>query len=321
MNPFVQYRLPPEQQAQRARAGRLAWISIGLLTSAAIFLAFAVGRSQSMKTAWISDILSIVPPIAYLVAMKFELRQPTERFPYGYARALSVSFLVTAGMLSLFGITLLTDALIKLVRAERPPIGTVVLFGHQIWAGWTMIAALAYSLMCGMLVGRLKQPVAEALQDRALAAEAKMNEDEWSSEGAAIVGLLLVGFGFWWADAAAAALISINIVRDAWDSIQKVIADLMDEAPNVLAENHLEDLPARVRAAAERYDWVSQAAVRLREHGRLITGDVFVVPRDGRDLPARVERAAEELATIDWRLHGLSVMPVTALEGPAPHPG
>jgi divalent metal cation (Fe/Co/Zn/Cd) transporter len=318
VNPYPSYQFPPEQAAQRDRARRLAWFSIWLLASAALLMAFAVGQSQSMKTAWISDVLSIVPPIAYLVAMRFELRTPSERFPYGYTRALSVSFLVTAASLSLFGLMLFGDAVLKLVRAERPPIGTVVLFGHQIWAGWTMVSALAYSLACGMLIGRLKLPVAEALQDRALAAEAKMNHDEWNSEGAAILGILLVGFGFWWADSLAAAIISINIIRDAWDSVQKVIADLMDEAPNVLDRNRLEDLPQRVRAAAERYDWVQQAAVRLREHGRLITGDVFVVTRDATDLPERIERAAQELATLDWRLHGLTMMPVRALEPAAP---
>jgi len=263
-----------------------------------------------------------VPPIALLLAMRVELHPPTARFPYGYTRAISISFLATAGVLSLFGLTLFIDAALKLVRGERPPIGTVVILGRQVWAGWTMIAALAYSLGCGYLIGRLKLPVAHTLQDRALAADAKMNHDEWMSEGAAIVGLLLVGFGFWWADAASAAIISINIMRDAWETIQQVIADLMDEAPNVLDRHELEDLPERLRLAAKGYDWVSEAAVRLREHGHLITGDVFVVPTEERDLPARVERASRELATIDWRLHALTVMPVATLERTAPiHPG
>lgn len=149
-----------------------------------------------------------------------------------------------------------------------------------------------------------------------------MNHDEWMSEGAAIVGLVLVGFGVWWGDAAAAALICIQIMRDAWTTTQQVIADLMDEAPNILEQHELEELPQRVREAAKRYDWVTEAAVRLREHGRLITGDVFVVPREDVDLAARVERAAGELTRVDWRLHALTVMPVSSLEHTTPpHPG
>jgi len=314
MNPFPVYGFPPDKWQQRERARKLSWLSIGLLSSAAVLMAFTVGQSQSMKTAWISDVLSIVPPVALLAAMRFELRAPTERFPYGYTRAISISFLITAGVLTLFGVTLLTDAAMKLVRGERPPIGTVVLFGRQIWSGWLMIAALAYSLSCGLVIGRLKQPVAYALLDRALSADAKMNADEWMSEGVAILGLLLVGYGWWWGDAVSAAIISVNIIRDGWDSVQRVLADLMDEAPNVLEEQRLEDLPQRVCAAAKAYDWVRDAAVRLREHGRLITGEVFVVPGDEANLVERIERASRELATIDWRLHALTVMPVTSLD-------
>jgi len=322
MNPFAPPILDADKARDREHARRLSWLTIWLLTSAGTLMALTAGQSQTMKTAWITDFLSIVPPVALLAAMRIELRPPTERFPYGYTRAISISFLVTAGVLALFGITLFLDAALKLVRGDRPPIGTVVLFGHQIWAGWTMIAVLAYSLSCGLLVGRLKLPVAHRLQDRALAADAKMNHDEWMSEGAAIVGLGLVAFGFWWGDAGSAAIISLNIMRDAWTTTQQVIADLMDEAPNILDRPELEDLPRRVREAAVRYEWVSDAAVRLREHGRLITGDVFVVARDTTDLPARIERASRELATIDWRLHGLTVMPLASLEGnPPARPG
>src|SRR5207237_5537028 len=102
------------------------------------------------------------------------------------------------------------------------------------------------------------------------------NRNEWMSEGAGIAGLLLVAFGFWWGDAVAAALISLQIVHEGWHHLRQVIGDLMDEAPSQLGKHDLEDLPARVRAAAEAIDWVQEAAVRLREHGHVITGEVFV---------------------------------------------
>ena len=148
-SPSVQ--LPDEQRQLLNRSRKLAWLSIGLLTSAAGFMALTLGQSQAMKTAWISDLLSLIPPIALLVAMRFELRSPTLQFPFGYSRAISVSFLATSSVLTLFGFTLFIDAAMKLVAGERPPIGTLVVAGHQIWAGWLMIAALAYSL-AGLLM-------------------------------------------------------------------------------------------------------------------------------------------------------------------------
>jgi cation diffusion facilitator family transporter len=313
-SPSVQ--LPDEQRQLLDRSRKLAWLSIGLLTSAAGFMALTLGQSQAMKTAWISDLLSLIPPIALLVAMRFELRSPTVQFPFGYSRAISVSFLATSSVLTLFGFMLFIDAAMKLVAGERPPIGTLVVAGHQIWAGWLMIAALAYSLACGFVIGKLKEPVAAKLHDKALHAEAQMNRDEWMSEGAAIAGLLLVAFGRWWGDAVSAALISLLIIRDGWSSVKEVIRDLMDEAPTTLGEQGLDELPAKVSQAAERMEWVARAQVRLREHGRMITGDVLVVPRDDADLTRRIARAAEELTALDWRLHALVVMPVAALDPP-----
>jgi divalent metal cation (Fe/Co/Zn/Cd) transporter len=137
------FELPEEQQQQHRRAKRLAWLSIVLLTSAGVLLFLTLGQSEAMKTAWVSDILSIIPPIALLMATRFELRPPSKRFPFGYLRAISVAFLVTASVLSVIGLYLLFDALMKLLKQDRPPIGTMVLFGHQFWAGWAMIAALA----------------------------------------------------------------------------------------------------------------------------------------------------------------------------------
>src|SRR5438270_2687847 len=121
------FEYPEEQQRLRQRAKTLSWLSIVLLLSAGTLLFFALGQSEAMKTAWVSDILTAIPPAALLVAMKFELRPPTNRFPYGYTRSISVAFLVTSGMLSLIGLYLLFESLMKLIMQQRPPIGTMEL--------------------------------------------------------------------------------------------------------------------------------------------------------------------------------------------------
>src|SRR5438105_2113962 len=139
------FEFPPEQAHLRDRARRYAWRSIVLVILSGIVLFITTGRSQTMKTAWITDVLSIVPS----------------------------------------------------------------------------------------------------------------------------AGLLLVGLGMWWADAAAAAIISLQIVHEGWQSLLQVVGDLMDEAPTKLGTHDLEELPGRVKAAIERLEWVREAAVRLREHGHL----------------------------------------------------
>src|SRR4051794_1877170 len=125
------FEFPDEQKKMRERATRIAWASIMSLTIAAIVLAVTLGQSQAMKTAWISDILSIIPPIALLVGLKFELREPSKRFPFGYFRSISVAFLVTASVLTIIGAYLLFDSASKLLKQERPAIGTMDVFGHR----------------------------------------------------------------------------------------------------------------------------------------------------------------------------------------------
>lgn len=312
------FEYPEEQQRLRQRAKTLSWLSIVLLLSAGTFLFFALGQSEAMKTAWVSDILTAIPPMALLGAMHFELRDRSARFPYGFTRSISVAFLVTSGVLSLVGLYLLYDSVSKLLTQQRPPIGLTVMFGHQFWAGWLMIVALAYSLACGLLLGLLKKPVAARLHDKALRAEATMNRDEWMSEGAAILGILLVGFGHWWGDAAAAAFISLEIVHDGWMNMRLVLGDLMDETPTQMGKKDLEDITDKVRARIEQMQNISRAGVRLREHGRALTGEIFVVPRDDADVLQLVSSVADEAENVDWRLHDIAVMPVRQLDEVTP---
>jgi len=316
------FSFPPDKREAREKLRKLSWLSVASLMIAAVVVGLTVGQSQAMKTAWISDILTAVPPMALLVSLRYELREPSERFPEGYARAISVAFLVTACVLSMIGLYLLFDSVMKLLHRQHPPIGTIVLFGHQLWLGWVMIAALVFSAVVGYTLGKLKTPVAEELHSKALRAEADMNRAEWMSEGAAVVGILLVAFGLWWGDAAAAAFISIEIVRDGWKNIRQVIGDMMDESPTQLGERKLEPLPRRLRDEVRQLPWVKDAAARLREHGHTVTGEVFVVPRHNAlgadELLEETERTAAQLQRIDWRLHGLMVVPVRALEKTSP---
>ena len=314
MNFGRRFHFPHKRWEQRKQAKKLAWISIAVLLSTAVMMYITLGQSEAMKTAWFEDLLGLVPPIVLLIALRIEIKAPNPRFPFGYFRIVSIAFLVTAAVLTLTGLWLLYDSVMNLLKAERPPIGTMTLFGHQFWLGWAMIAALAYSIAVVVLLGIRKRPVAEELHDKALDADADMNKADWMSEGAAIVGILLVGLGYWWGDAAAAGFISLNIVRDGVRNLREVVADLMDETPTELGGVDPEDLPLRLARAAEERDWVAKAAVRLREQGHVLNGDVFVVPRADAVRVEQIEEMSTSLAKLDWRIYNLTVMPVSALE-------
>ena len=54
--------------------------------------------------------------------------------------------------------------------------------------------------------------------------------------------------------------------------------------------------------------------MRLREHGHVITGEIFVVARANTELTTAIADAVQTLQAVDWRLHDLTIMPVRSVE-------
>jgi cation diffusion facilitator family transporter len=313
------HELPPDRHQQLVKAVRLEWLSILYLLSAIVVLYFTLGSSQAMKATWIEDILGLTPPIAFLVASRVRNRKPDDRFPYGYHRATSIAYLCSAVALLALGAFILYDSVAKLVRFEHPPIDLVKPFGDRpIWLGWLMLAALAYSAVPQVLLGRRKEPLAKALHDKVLFADAEMNRADWMTGAAAMLGVIGIGLGLWWADAVAASVISLDITRDGYKNLRIAVGDLMDKAPTVVDASRADPLPQRIKNELLLLDWVKDAEVRLREGGHVFVGEAFVVPVDDEDLLGRVERANRHLLDLDWRLHELVIAPVPEIERPEP---
>ena len=179
------HELPPDKHRLLVKAVRLEWFSIGYLLSAIVLLYLTLGSSQAMKAAWVEDILGLLPPAAFLVASRVRRRPPDDRFPYGYHRVTSIAFLTASLALLALGGFILYDSLSKLARFEHPPIDLVKPVGDEpVWLGWLMLAALAYSAVPQVVLGRLKQPLARELHDKVLFADAEMNRADRLEEPA-----------------------------------------------------------------------------------------------------------------------------------------
>lgn len=304
------WELPPEKAKIMAKAVRLEWLTLAYLTSAVFFIYLTLGSSQAMKTAWFEDMLSLIPSAVFLVAARIRHRPPNERYPYGYHRVVTIAFLAAALALFLMGAFLLYDAISALLAFEHPTIGTVVVAGRQVWLGWLMIPALLWSAIPAMILGRAKLPLANALHDKVLHADAAMNKADWLTALAAIVGVLGIGFGLWWADATAAAIISIDILKDGFVHLRAVISDLLDSRPTSVDHSTVEGLPTRVRNKLLELPWVADADVRMRENGHVFFGEAFVVPEGDPDVTRKIEEAADDLFAVDWRLQDMVIMPV-----------
>jgi cation diffusion facilitator family transporter len=304
------FELPPELEKKNRRAIRLEWATIGWMSSIIAVMYMTMGGSQAMRAALLEDLLSLVPPIAFLVASRFRSREPSQAFPYGQHRSITIAFLAASIALLSLGSLALFESATKLIRQEHPSIGLIEVFGRDVWLGWLMLGALAYSAIPPVILGRMKLPLARDLHDKALHADADMNKADWLTALAGIAGVVGVAVGWWWADAAAALVISFEIVRDGVKNLKRAVEDLMDHEPRTV-DGKKHDLPDRLRKRIEAEEWVSRAEVRLREEGHVFSGELFVEPRPGTpDLLAKIERLTDEAHAFDWRMYDVVVMPL-----------
>lgn len=310
--------LPPDLEAVHRRAVRLEWLTIAYLLTAIAAIYFTLGSSQAMRGAWIEDMLSLAPPIAFLVAARIRYKPPDEHYPYGYHRALEIAYLAGSLALLAMGLFLVADSALKLLAGDHPPIGMVELFDWQVWLGWLMIAALLWSSIPTLILGRIKKRLAAQLHDKVLHADAQMNKADWMTGGAAIVGVVGIGFGLWWMDAAAAIVIGADIAHDGVKYTRAAAKDILDSRPRRHDEQDVHPLVGEVRDAVAALDWVDHAAVRTRELGHLIGVEVLAVPRDEVDLLGRVEDAVTRIAALDWKLQDVVVAVVREVEGTPP---
>jgi cation diffusion facilitator family transporter len=315
MKVYSRFELPPDKAALHRRAIRLEWWTIAFFAAAVALLAVTLGQSQAMKAAWIEDMLGLVPPAAFLIAARYRKRAPDARFPYGYHRSVSVAFLAGAVALLGLGAYVVYDSLVRLIARERPPIGLIEIFGHRFWLGWLMIVVLLVTMVPAILLGRVKQRIARELHDKVLFADAEMNRADWLTAGAAILGILGIGAGLWWADAVAALIIGGDIVRDGVRTTRTAVANLMDSRPDVVDGSRVHPLPHEVVMAVRDLEWIADAWLRVREEGHVFAGELIVVPRPDTDrLVQRLEALQEFVRAYDWRMHDLVVAPVSRIE-------
>lgn len=314
--------LPAEQRTALRRAIRLEWVTLTYTASAVVVVYLALGNSQAMKASWVEDLTSLVPPAAFLVAVRISNRPPSRNWPYGRRRVIGVAHLVAGTALVLVGVSLIYDSASSLLSARHPTIGTVELLGHDVWQGWMMIAALSYTGVPPVVLGRLKLRLARTLEDKVLLADAEMNKADWLTAGAAIVGVLGIGAGVWWADSVAALLISGSILNDGRRNMLGAIRDLMDRRATAFDESGPDPLIRRIEASVAELAWAEAAESRVRDLGGFLHVEVFVVPTKDVATVAQVDTARALVMALHWTIQDVVVMPVAQLagEGKSQHP-
>jgi cation diffusion facilitator family transporter len=304
--------IPRKHEAEQAlrRAQLLAWLTFAYNFTAVGMLFLVMGGSQALKTEMVGEVLSFIPPALFLIGDRIGRREPDRTYPFGYERAVSAGYVGSAVALLGVGAWLLFDGAMKLIMQEHPTIGGLPMFGHVVWTGWLAFGVLLWSAIPAFFLGRAKRRAAEVLHDKTLAADAEINAADWQSASAAMLGMAGVALGLWWADSAAAVVISAEIIRSGWSELRAAIGDIMDRRPQALDSKKEEPVPEAIAGFLRREPWVKDVVVRVRERGREFTAVAHVVPRSETIDVAAIDSAARRACGLDPRLAEVTVAPV-----------
>ena len=308
------HELPEDLQQKLRKAEKLCWLTIGYLLLSVIGMLLLSSNSQLLKTAWVENMLSMLPSISFLVGSHFHDRRPDHHFPYGLHRSFSISFLTASVALLGIGLFIPIDSVMSLVQESRPNLGLVQILGIPIWKGWVLIAILALTAVISHFVGNAKMPLAKALHNKNLYTDSDTQSADKRTAITGIIGVLLIGYGIWWADAAVAIIISITVVKDGAQNTKDAVLDLMDRHPMKVQRHEEDALVEKVKDKVLGSGWVKEARIRAREEGQVYFAEVFVVPRSPQVEVKQLEELTDRIRDMHWRLHDISVVPVEAIE-------
>lgn len=305
---------PQEQRRALRSAIRWQFFTIGYTICTITLVAFVLGGSQAMKTAWIEDMLSLLPQLAFLIALLFVRRAPDREHPYGWHRIMGVGHLLAGAALLAVGSHLGFEAASGLIAARAPDIGTIEIFGNAVWLGWVMVAVMVLAVVGPVfLYGPAKARIAPVLHNKLLSADADMAKADWQTNAASIVGVLGAGAGIWWLDGAAAAFISLGIVFDGLRNTGSALQDLMDRRARAVDDRRPHPLAGEILSALRALDWVDDAAIRLRDLGQVFHVEAFVRPCGDSVRLEQLDEAAAAVFALDWKIHEVVVAPSDAL--------
>ncbi len=311
----AQEELPPEQRRALRSAVRWQIFTICYTFCTITVVAFVLGGSQAMKTAWIEDMLSLLPQFAFLIALAFMRRRPDCEHPYGWHRSMSIGHLLAGAALLAVGGRLAFDAVSGLVSGERPEIEEVQLFGQSVWLGWIMIGVMVVIVIGpAFLYGPAKARLAPVLHSKLLYADADMAKADWQTNAASIVGVLGIGAGLWWLDGVAALFISLGILWDGLRNCGAAMNDLIDRRARRYDGKEPHPLREEIVDYLRGLPWVADAGVRMRDQGQVFHVEAFVVPRGELRLEELGEASAG-VSALDWKIQDVVVVPTDPLPG------
>jgi cation diffusion facilitator family transporter len=295
-DPFPPNAFEGDAEHRRAANRALVLSALGLaLTGGIEFVIALVSGSVGLLGDAIHNLADVSTSLVAFVGFRVSRRGASASHPYGYERAEDLAGLGVAVVIWASAIFAGYVSIHKLIHH-----GTT----SHLWLG---VAAAAVGIVGNQIVARYKLRVGTRIQSSTLVADAKHSWLDAIASAGALLGLVGVASGLWWADGVAGLLVTGFIVHVGWEVTSDVVDHLMDSVdPEILTKSE---------SAALAVGGVDHVHVRARWLGRTLLVEVegFMVgsvpladtEATGHSVRESILAAMPEVRAVVWSSHAL----------------
>jgi cation diffusion facilitator family transporter len=297
-NPFPPTRRLDDRAHRRDAYRALAVSAVGLALTGLIELAIAlISGSVGLLGDALHNLSDVSTSLAVFVGFRVSRRPATPARPYGHDRAEDIAGLAVAAVIWA-----------SAVFAGAVSVHKLTVKGHTDHLALGMAAAVV-GIVGNQLVARYKRRVGHRIHSATLVADAQHSWLDALSSAGALLGLIGVALGFWWADGVAGLVVTLFIAHVGWEVTSGIVVHLMDGIdPQTLAavERAVLTVPG-VEHVHVRGRWIGRSLIIDIEGFVPATLSVHDADRLGREAEHAVATAVPECTAVLWAPRAISV--------------
>jgi cation diffusion facilitator family transporter len=216
-NPFPPARTFDDKRHRHDANWAIAVSALGLaLTGLAEFVIALLSNSVGLLGDALHNLSDVSTSLVVFIGFRVSKRSANPGHPYGYDRAEDL-----AGL----GVALVVWA--SAVFAGYISVHKLVVHGHTSHLGVGVLAA-GIGIAGNRAVAWYKRRVGVRIQSATLVADARHSWLDALASAGALLGLVGVALGYWWADGVAGLIVTGFIVHVGWEVTSDLVDHLMD---------------------------------------------------------------------------------------------